>query len=185
MLNKLYEPLGHQTVVKYDVPKPIVYFTTFYLVDISKSLTEELKNIVLKFYPQIHLRILFKNCSTVGNSFSIKDKMPKELVSNIIYKYTCECCKAFYIGKVQKQFRCRISQHIGISVRTGATLSSKPHSEIRDHCFKCKTPILEDNFEILDRLNSKDGLLLLETLHQKIKKTKNRCTCPVYSSFMF
>jgi len=57
---------------------------------------------------------------------------------------------------------------LGISIRTGVTLSTKPHSEIRDHCFKYK----EDNFEILERLNSKNGLLLLETLHQKIKKPK-------------
>ena len=71
---------------------------------------------------------MFKNCSTIENSFSIKDKMPKELVSNIVYKYTCECYKEFSIGKTHKQFRCRISQHRGISVRTGATLSTKPHS---------------------------------------------------------
>ena len=78
--------------------------------------------------------------------------MPKELVSNIIYKYTCECRKAFYKGKMQKQVRGRLSQHIGISVRTGAARSTKPHSEIRGHCFKCKTTILEENSEILDRL---------------------------------
>ena len=67
MLNKLYKPIGHETSVKYDVPKPIVYFTTFYLGDISKSLTEERKNIISKFYPQIHLGILFKNCSIFLN----------------------------------------------------------------------------------------------------------------------
>ena len=29
-------PIGHEISVKYDVPKAIVYFTTFYLGDISK-----------------------------------------------------------------------------------------------------------------------------------------------------
>ena len=90
-------------------------------------------------------------------------------MSNLVYKYTCESCKAFYIGKTDVQFRCRICQHLGISARTGNEVS-KVHSEIREHSLKCQTHINVDNFVILDRLQSNKGVLMLESLHQKIKK---------------
>ena len=121
-------------------------------------------------YPQIHLRMLYKSYNTLGSHFSFKDKIPEEGLSNLVYKYTCNSCKAFYIGKTESQFRCRICQHLGISARTGEELSSKVHSEIRDHSLKCNTPINIDNFVILDRLQSNKGILMLESLHQKIKK---------------
>ena len=121
---------------------------------------------------QIHLglRMLYKSYNTIGSRFSFKDKIPEECLSNLVYKYTCESCKAFYIGKTESQFRCRICQHLGISARTGEELSSKVHSEIRDHSLKCRTQINTNNFTILDRLQSNKGILILESLHQKVKK---------------
>ena len=91
-------------------------------------------------------------------------------MSNLVYKYTCECCHAFYIGKTEAQLKCRICQHMGISVRTGDDLGVKVASEIRDHCFKCKVYIKPENFTILDQLHNKNSILTLESLHQKIKK---------------
>ena len=45
LLNKVYKPIGHEISVKQDATKPIVFLTAFYLGDISKFSTEELKNI--------------------------------------------------------------------------------------------------------------------------------------------
>ena len=170
MLKKLYTPFGEEIPLNFDVPKPILYFSTYYLGKISKTLSTDIRNLLGECYPQIHLRILFKSHNTIGSSFSFKDKIPEECLSNLVYKYTCESCKAFYIGKTDVQFRCRICQHLGISPRTGNELSSKVHSEIRDHSLKCKTHVSADNFVILDRLQSNKGILMLESLHQKIKK---------------
>ena len=114
--------------------------------------------------------MLYKSCNTLGSHFSFKDKTPVDCLSNVVYKYTCERCKASYIGKTEQQFRCRICQHLGISARTGAELGIKVHSEIREHSLKCKTQINVDNFTILDSLQSKQGILILESLHPKIKK---------------
>ena len=169
MLKNLHKPFGQETVLNYDVPKPIVYFTTYYLGDISKNLSKDIKCLLGECFPQVHLRMLFKSCNTIGSSFSFKDKMPEECLSNLVYKYTCDRCRAFYIGKTELQFRCRVCQHLGISPRTGEAVS-KVASEIRDHCLKCKTHINTDNFVVLDRLQSQHGILLLESLHQKIKK---------------
>ena len=98
--------------------------------------------------------MLYKSYNTIGSSFSFKDKTPVDCMSNVVYKYTCECCKASYIGKTELQFRCRICQHLGISPRTGAKLGVTVASEIREHSLKCKTHINVDNFTILDCLQS-------------------------------
>ena len=170
ILVKLRAPFESGEVLNFDVPKHILYFTTYYLGDVSKIMAGEVKSILQEHFPQIHLRVLYKSCNTVGNHFSYKDKIPEECVSNLIYKYTCDSCKAFYIGKTQLQFRCRIAQHMGVSPRTGKEVATKVASDIRDHSLKCKTHIKKENFEIIDKLHTKNGLLLLESLHQKTKK---------------
>ena len=170
MLKKLYKPFGHREMENYDVPKPIVYFTTFYLGDVSKTMARDIRSIVRDSFPQVHLRVLYKNHNTIGSQFSFKDKIPKLCLSNLIYKYTCECCNAFYIGKTESQFWNRITQHMGISPRTGDKVSSKAPSDVRDHCLKCKVHVKPENFQIIDRLHSSNGILYLESLHQKTKK---------------
>ena len=170
MLKKLYKPFGQETLLNYDVPKPIVYFTTYYLGDISKNLSKDIRMLLQHCYPQIHLRMLYKSYNTIGSRFSFKDKIPVECQSNLVYKYTCESCRAFYIGKTESQYRCRICQHLGISPRTGEELRVKMNSDIREHCLKCKNHVNPENFEIIDKLHSNKDILILESLHQKTKK---------------
>ena len=64
----------------------------------------------------------------------------------------------------------RISEHMGVSVRTGNTLKVQPHSDISDHCKKCQTNVSPDNFTIEDSHLSDKGLLILESLYQQTKK---------------
>ena len=87
-----------------------------------------------------------------------------------IYKYTCERCKAFYIGKTERQFALRIAEHMGVSPRTGNPVKTRQHSDIFDHCQKCHVHVSPDNFTIEDFLPTENGLLILESLHQKTKK---------------
>ena len=90
--------------------------------------------------------------------------------SNLIYRYTCQCCKAFYIGKTDRHLGQRIAEHTGISARTGKPFANRPKSDIFDHCQKCQTEVLPENFSIEDTHSSKNGLNILESLHQKVKK---------------
>ena len=93
-----------------------------------------------------------------------------DCLSCIVYKYTCDSCSAVYIGNTWQTYKCCISQHQGISPRTGATLAVPVQSDIREHCLKHKININIDNFKIIDRCLDKSDLLILESLHQKIKK---------------
>ena len=51
MLTKLYKPYDYKEVLNFDVPKAKVYFSTFYLGDISKQIAIDLKKIVSESYP--------------------------------------------------------------------------------------------------------------------------------------
>ena len=68
-------------------------------------------------------------------------------------RYTCLCCKAFYIGKTDRQLGVRICEHMGISPRIGKPLSVRPHSDIFEHCQKCKVPVSQENFSIEEFFN--------------------------------
>ena len=169
-LNRLYTPFGQPEVLNFDVPKPIVLFPTYYLGVVSKTVSEELNSLMCRFYPQIRLRIIYKSLATIGSGFKLKDKMPEDCMSCIIYQYKCDSCNAIYIGKTEQNFRCRISQHMGVSFRTGVKLSTPVQSDIRDHCLKHRKHINISNFSIIDKTFQKSELLSLESLHQKTKK---------------
>ena len=110
MLNKLYVPFGEETLDNQNVPKAIVYYPTQFLGPVTDTVSKKLHELMGDFYPQISLRIVYSDGNTIGNRFNFKDKVSKVCMSNIVYKYTCEFCKEFYIGKTCRQFRNRIRE---------------------------------------------------------------------------
>ena len=116
-------------------------------------------------FPQLDLRIVFKITYRLGYGFKVKDPVPVGLRSKIVYQYTCHSCNAVYVGKTSRHFCERIHEHLGISVRTGATLLKPPFSAIREHCALSGHNIDEKCFSILDTALSDLDLLMLESLH--------------------
>jgi hypothetical protein len=155
-----------------DVPTEAksIMFMTYFLGDHSEKLRNDLRSLVRKYLPDIKLQVIFKSGSAIGDLFAFKDKLPESCVTKFIYKYTCESCNAFYIGKSQRQFKVRVFEHIGKSYHTGNFLGSPVHSEIRDHCRDKDHAMVPSNFVVIDKSRYKNDLLLLESLHQKIKK---------------
>ena len=166
----MYKTFGQPEVLNFDVPKPIVLFPTYFLGEVSKTVSKELNSLVCRYYPQIRLRMIYKSLDTIGSRFQVKDKMPEDCMSCIIYQYKCDSCNAIYIGKTEQNFKCRVSQHLGVSFRTGATLSTPVQTDIRERTLKHRSKINSDNFTILDKVFHKSDLLLLESIHQKTKK---------------
>ena len=50
----------------------------------------------------------------VKSFFTFKDKLPKILLSGLVYKYKCGACNATYYGKTIRYFKIRICEHLGI-----------------------------------------------------------------------
>ena len=77
---------------------------------------------------------------------------------------------ALITSKNTSQLGVRIAEHTVVSARTGKPFSNRPKSDIFDHCQKCHTDVLSENFTIEDSHKGKFGLEILESLHQKVKK---------------
>ena len=44
--------------------------------------------------------------------FSVKDPVPVELRSNVVYKFTCASCNSCYVGETSRQLSTRIRKHL-------------------------------------------------------------------------
>ena len=143
----------------------------------SIILKKKFNYLLTKFYPQLNFRFLFKNNNNIGSFFKYKEQIPKFLCSNIIYKYTCSECNSDYIGKTSRQFKVRVFEHKGFSIRTKMIQSSPMNSRIRDHSLKFDHRIKDDNFKILNR-GRESELLILESLYiLQMKPKLNDANC--------
>ena len=90
---------------------------------------------------------------------SVKDMIPKGLKSSVVYKFTCDACKASYIGETTRHISTQISEH----------LSHDKNSHIYKHIMaskKCKALANADSFVILDHASTQHNLHKLHNLHK-------------------
>ena len=126
-------------------------------------------------YPQIDPSFYFKCSNKIRSYFPLKDRTPVLMSSGVVYKYSCDCSQS-YIGSTAVNLYIRISQHMGLSYRTGNELSRPPKSSIREHTVRCGNIITKDKFTVIDRESEESSLRILETLHiKRIKPRINEC----------
>ena len=160
-LNNVYS----NRVPSITVPKKVLYISFPYFGYVSEKLKNEVHCLVNKRFPQLDLKMVFKNEFSVGSLFRHKERLEPSLCSDIVYKYNCALCKECYIGSTVRQYGCRIAEHRGVSVRTNFPLTNKPISAIYDHSFKTGHQILPTSFKIIDRCNEASQLRILEALY--------------------
>ena len=126
------------------------------------TLSHEFKNKAVSLF-QNELRVTICpvfNTFNVSNYFSLKCQTPKQLLSNVVYKYTCLCdTNITYIGKTKRHMAVRILEHLKYE-------DVKPESEIKSHlgsCNVCKSSSL-DNFEILQKCKTDDEAKIKEAM---------------------
>ena len=61
------------------------------------------------------LQIVFKSQNKLAKAFRFKDRIPKELISGVVYKFHCRFCNESYYGKCVRHLNVRTGEHIGIS----------------------------------------------------------------------
>ena len=145
-LNSIFEP----TIVKPDVPKQKIFVKIPFMSAHSNKLIKfDLIKLVSKFYPQIDFNIIFTNDFSIGSFFLFKDKVSPCVKSNIVYKYSCGLCSATYIGESTRHYQTRVSEHRGISPRTGLHYSKAPKSNIYNHFLETGHDIHSDNFSVI------------------------------------
>ena len=81
----------------YDVIKHHMITTDVTLKKLQKLFSNKLTS--------CNLKIGFKSPIRVKTFFTFKDKLPKMLLSGLVYQYKCGGCNATYYGKTKHHFK--------------------------------------------------------------------------------
>ena len=126
---------------------------------------KNLAKLIKHHFPALDLKLVPKNPLKLGSLFKFKDKLPMLMQSKVAYMFTCPKCKVgTYLGATKRLLKVRVDSHLGISYRTGCTLSRKEFSNIREHCNKCRSKFSYDCFKIVGQTMDEASLFVLESL---------------------
>ena len=84
----------------------------------SFQIRKKLQNLFSDKLMSCNLKIIFTSPVRVKSFFTFKDKLPKMLLSGLVYQYKCGGCNATHYGKTKRHFKLRICEHLGISYLT-------------------------------------------------------------------
>jgi hypothetical protein len=165
-LNTKFNPAPKSSTV----PKLKKYIKLQFFGSNSYKIRNELKSILKQSFHHIDFQIVFTNPFTIGSYFKIKDRLPDDVRSCVVYNYQCSCCNARYIGSTTRSFKARRLEHLGKSIHTGKPLTKPEFSNIRLHSEECNHPINHSDFKILKSLPDAQSLLIAESIFIKNNK---------------
>lgn len=152
------------------VPKLKRYIKLPYFGPQSYEMRNQLKVILKEVFFHIDFQIVLTNPYTIGSFFKIKDHIPPDVQSRVIYNYECSSCNARYVGSTIRSFKSRRLSHMGRSIHTGRPLTNPEFSNIRIHSEENDHPVLHENFKILHTMPDQLAMLIAESII--IKKEK-------------
>ena len=132
-MNKLYI----KKPVMLTVTKKQLYLVLPFMGKMSALVKSGLARSLHKRLPFCKVKIAFKTSNRLKNYFCFKDVVPEPLHSCQIYNFTCGSCNASYIGKTFRHMKVRVSEHQGVSPRTGKYLKGTLSTSVRDHMLDC------------------------------------------------
>ena len=128
----------------------------------SLALRSNLVKTVAKSFPSCKLNVVFKSTNRLSSYFSFKDKIPKSLISGVVYKYKCDRCNSVYIGKTKRYWEKRLEEHLSISALTGKQMKTCQVWPPMEHSRSCEgSNLSRDRFVIVGR-ERKDFLLKIQ-----------------------
>ena len=127
-----------------------------YLGPISLQVRTEIRNAMKGTLNCCKLQVIFKSQRKLSNMFRFKDRVPYDLVSDVVYEYKCGRCNSCYHNEAEGRLNVRCGEHIGISplIFKKKTKHSKERF-IRDHVLQCDNRPSLDEFSIFAHGNKK------------------------------
>ena len=160
-LNKLYE----KKVTVDTVPKMDLMIVLPFLGTASWQIKNELIKTFKKNVPFCNLKIVFKSGKRLSSFFTFKDKLPKSLMSGVLYKYTCAKCNLSYVGCTKRFWETRLQEHTHVSGLTGKSLSGCQMFAPKQHARACcHVKVTRDDFQIIGHEKDRNLLLLKESI---------------------
>ena len=169
------------------VPKKELRICLPFLGKQSLEIKSKLCKFMSKNFPQCKLQVIFNSNNRIRNFFNFKDKIPLNVRSHILYRYTCDGCKAIYIGKTRRHYLVRVFEHLGLSLLTHNKYTYNPqnvnNTAVLNHinCKKCVGK--QENFKIIGSAKTDFLLCIKETLiihKNKPKINTNERSVPLY-----
>ena len=155
-LLKLYTP----KVVVPNVPKRNVFVKLLFLGSTSFPMRKKLQKLFSDKLASCDLKIVFKSSITVESFFTFRGKLPKMLLSGLVYQYKFGGCNATYYGKTKHHFNVRL----GISHLTEkkVKINNNKLMALQEHLLCCSySPSFED-FSILTRESNDFKLKIMD-----------------------
>lgn len=88
-----------------------------YLGRFSTVAQNKIRRLVSRFCNDLDIELVF-TMFKLRNLFSVKDSVPRELRSRVVYKFTCACCNACNISETGHHFFTRVREHLSRQVLT-------------------------------------------------------------------
>ena len=161
------------------VPKKELIIILPYLGNMSQIVKTKLTKIMSKHMKFCKLRVIFQTNNRLKNYFRFKDFVPEALRSSLIYTFSCGSCTASYIGKTYRHFKVRVSEHQGVSPRTGKPVKGTLSASVMDHMLVCDHKVVHEDFKFLGNESNRYLLELKENLF--IKRDKPSLNKNLYS----
>ena len=99
------------------------------------------------------LKIIFQTGNRLKNYYRFKDRVPETLQSNFVYNFKCGSCTASYYGKTYRHLNVGVSEHQGVSPRTGKRVKDTLSTSVRDYMLDCDHTVAWEDFSIIGRLS--------------------------------
>ena len=93
--------------IKATVPKKNYFLVLPYLGGLPNKIQKQLQNSFQKAIPWGKINVTFKTHSRISHLFKFKDPIPKDIVSKVIYSYTCPSCNTRYIDETDRHCKVR------------------------------------------------------------------------------
>ena len=153
---------------KGDKNKNASYFKLPYIGTYSKLVQNRINQLCSRLCKDSNIKLVFTS-KKISSFFSTKDRLPNALRSNVVYKFTCACCNASYVGETTRHFDVRVHEHL---YKRSQPSSVYKHLDIDK---KCRDACDESCFEIIDSDPSPFRLQVKEAIHNEwLKPNINR-----------
>ena len=183
-IKKFLEKIFKKKDTLYTVPKKEFRIVLPYLGTLSGKTQKQFQNLFQKLIPWGKINIVFKTQSRISHYFRFKDTLPTELMSHLIYHFTCPSCNAEYIGETMRHSKVRWCEHLGISCFTENPVVGII-TPVKDHIKEKKCKATLDNFKIIGREENYGLLLIKESLFIKRFKTVLNTKIKTTELFLF
>ena len=141
-----------------------------YLGNISTAKKKRLNKCISTHLKFCKLKIIFQTGNRIKIYFRYKNRVSETLQSNFVYKFKCDRCSASFYGKIYRHMKVRVSEHQGMSPRTGKRVKSTLSTSVRDHMIDCDHRVAWEDFSIIGR---ESNHYLLETKESLFIKRDN------------